>query len=98
RIIDSMYEASASSPATDNFAVPAALTTERRGPAPLRSRGSTTLELAATTPASAVSISDQGGTTAELVDSIIRRGVQLAATDIHIEPLENKLHVRYRVD
>jgi type IV pilus assembly protein PilB len=98
RIIDGMYAASASSPATDSLAVPEISTMDRRGPAAVRSRGPTTLEFAAKTPASAVLTSDQGGTTAELVDSIIREGVQLAATDIHIEPLENKLHVRYRVD
>ena len=37
-------------------------------------------------------------TAAELADDIIRRGVTLGATDIHIEPLEDILQVRYRVD
>ncbi|HTR79653.1 MAG TPA: GspE/PulE family protein [Gemmatimonadaceae bacterium] len=41
---------------------------------------------------------DDGATAAELADSIIRRGVALEATDIHIEPLEDSVLVRYRVD
>jgi type II secretory ATPase GspE/PulE/Tfp pilus assembly ATPase PilB-like protein len=32
------------------------------------------------------------------VDDIIRRGVELAATDIHIEPLDDVIRVRYRID
>ena len=35
---------------------------------------------------------------AALADRIIRRGVELGATDVHIEPLENETRVRYRVD
>ena len=41
---------------------------------------------------------EEGQTAAELADGIIKRGVQLAATDIHIEPLEEMVQVRYRVD
>ena len=41
---------------------------------------------------------DEGATAAELADSIIRRGVALEATDIHIEPMEDAVLVRYRVD
>ena len=37
-------------------------------------------------------------TAAELADDIIRRGVLLGATDIHIEPLEDVVQIRYRVD
>jgi type II secretory ATPase GspE/PulE/Tfp pilus assembly ATPase PilB-like protein len=37
-------------------------------------------------------------TAAELADDIIRRGVALGATDIHIEPLEETVQIRYRVD
>lgn len=37
-------------------------------------------------------------TAAQLADDIIRRGVMLAATDIHIEPLEEIVQIRYRVD
>jgi type IV pilus assembly protein PilB len=41
---------------------------------------------------------EEGQTAAELADGIIKRGVQVAATDIHIEPLEEMVQVRYRVD
>jgi len=41
---------------------------------------------------------DDGMTAAELADDIIRRGVVLGATDIHIEPLEEIVQIRYRVD
>ena len=33
-----------------------------------------------------------------LVDSIIKTGIEKRASDIHIEPLENKIRVRYRID
>ena len=33
-----------------------------------------------------------------LVNLIIQRAVELRASDIHIEPFENRLKVRYRVD
>ena len=35
---------------------------------------------------------------AKLADDIIRRGTSLGATDIHIEPLEEVIKVRYRLD
>jgi type IV pilus assembly protein PilB len=41
---------------------------------------------------------EEGQTAAELADGIIRRGIALAATDIHVEPLEEIVQVRYRVD
>jgi general secretion pathway protein E len=41
---------------------------------------------------------EEGQTAAELADGIIKRGVLLSATDIHIEPLEEIVQVRYRVD
>ena len=43
-------------------------------------------------------VSEEGMTAAELADDIIRRGVTLGATDIHIEPLEEIVQIRYRVD
>ena len=36
--------------------------------------------------------------TAGLVDSIIKTAIKKRASDIHIEPLENKIRVRYRID
>jgi type II secretory ATPase GspE/PulE/Tfp pilus assembly ATPase PilB-like protein len=41
---------------------------------------------------------DDSMTAAQLADDIIRRGVVLGATDIHIEPLEDVVQIRYRVD
>ena len=37
-------------------------------------------------------------TTTELVDSIIKTGIEKRASDIHIEPLEDGLRIRYRID
>ena len=37
-------------------------------------------------------------TTTELVDSIIKTGIERRASDIHIEPQENDIRVRYRID
>jgi type IV pilus assembly protein PilB len=50
------------------------------------------------TPARPLVGIEEGQTAAELADGIIKRGVALAATDIHIEPLEEIVQVRYRVD
>ena len=44
---------------------------------------------------------DAGGDTvnaAALAEGIIKRGVELGATDVHIEPIEHETRVRYRVD
>ncbi|MEK7401692.1 MAG: GspE/PulE family protein [Gemmatimonadota bacterium] len=41
---------------------------------------------------------DDPGNAASIVDEFIRRGIELAATDIHIEPRETELHIRYRID
>ena len=38
------------------------------------------------------------GTMIELIDSIIRTGMEKRASDIHIEPLANEIRVRYRID
>ena len=38
------------------------------------------------------------GTIIELVDSIIRGGMEKRASDIHIEPLMDEVRVRYRID
>ena len=53
---------------------------------------------AGTPRSTAVVATDDGKTAAELADEIIRRGVLLGATDIHIEPLEEVVQIRYRVD
>jgi type II secretory ATPase GspE/PulE/Tfp pilus assembly ATPase PilB-like protein len=49
-------------------------------------------------PAPANVVADEGMTAAELADDIIRRGVLLGSTDIHIEPMEEVVQIRYRVD
>ena len=33
-----------------------------------------------------------------IVDEFIRRGIEIGATDIHIEPVDDQLRIRYRVD
>jgi type IV pilus assembly protein PilB len=38
------------------------------------------------------------GSAASVVDDIIRRGIDVSATDIHIEPLDDVIRVRYRID
>jgi type IV pilus assembly protein PilB len=45
-----------------------------------------------------VAAAAEEGTAAGVVDDIIRRGVDMSATDIHIEPLDDVIRVRYRVD
>lgn len=45
----------------------------------------------------AVSVSDNVNIT-QLVDDIIKRGIDVGATDIHIEPVEDVTKVRYRID
>lgn len=41
---------------------------------------------------------EEGASAAKLVDEIITRGTSLGATDIHIEPFEEVMKVRYRLD
>lgn len=38
------------------------------------------------------------GTITNLVDSIIKTGIEKRASDIHIEPMQNMVRVRYRID
>lgn len=47
---------------------------------------------------SSVEVSAQGGTITSLVDSIIKTGMEKRASDIHIEPMVDKVRVRYRID
>ncbi|HYC51275.1 MAG TPA: ATPase, T2SS/T4P/T4SS family [Gemmatimonadaceae bacterium] len=49
-------------------------------------------------PAQSSAPTGDEGTAAAVVDDIIRRGVDLGATDIHIEPLDDVIRVRYRID
>lgn len=44
------------------------------------------------------SASSNGSDTTALVDNIIRTGMEKRASDIHFEPFENKMRIRYRID
>ncbi|WP_100012104.1 GspE/PulE family protein [Lentibacillus sediminis] len=41
---------------------------------------------------------DTGAPAVRLLDELLQTGVQLKASDIHIDPQENNVHVRYRID
>ena len=41
---------------------------------------------------------DEPVNAASVVDDIIRRGVEMSATDIHVEPLDDTIRIRYRID
>lgn len=49
-------------------------------------------------PAEVRDTGTEGLTAAQLADAVIQRGVALGATDIHIEPLEERLQIRFRID
>ena len=43
-------------------------------------------------------LSDQGNSITELIDNIIKTGMEKRASDIHIEPMQDTVRVRYRID
>lgn len=43
-------------------------------------------------------ISSEGVTIVNVVDSILKTGMEKRASDIHIEPMEDEVRVRYRID
>ncbi len=43
-------------------------------------------------------LSNQGNSITELIDNIIKTGMEKRASDIHIEPMENFVRIRYRID
>lgn len=45
-----------------------------------------------------IEVEEQGNTVTALVDSIIKTGMEKRASDIHIEPLQNEVRIRYRID
>lgn len=45
-----------------------------------------------------LSISGQGNSITELIDNIIKTGIEKRASDIHIEPMEESVRIRYRID
>ena len=87
--------ASSATPAIGIPSVPPRLELSRSEPAGARSAPRPGWPAPA--PTSAGSPTEEGNVAA-VVDEIIRRGVELSATDIHIEPLDDSMRVRYRVD
>ena len=49
-------------------------------------------------PAPTQGATEDPANAASSVDDILKRGVELGATDIHIEPLDDVIRVRYRID
>ncbi len=49
-------------------------------------------------PAPAAAPAEEQSNAAAVVDDIIRRGVEMSATDIHVEPLDDVIKIRYRID
>jgi type IV pilus assembly protein PilB len=49
-------------------------------------------------PAPARMAADDQNTAATVVDDVLRRGIEMGATDIHIEPEDDSVRVRYRID
>lgn len=45
-----------------------------------------------------IKVTDRENTVTSLIDSIIKTGIEKRASDIHIEPLLDKVRVRYRID
>ena len=45
-----------------------------------------------------LNVRGKNDTITNLVDSIIKTGIERRASDIHIEPMDNKVRVRYRID
>lgn len=45
-----------------------------------------------------LNVKGKNDTITNLVDSIIKTGIERRASDIHIEPMDNKVRVRYRID
>ena len=43
-------------------------------------------------------VAEEGGGAARVAEELIRRGIVMGATDIHVEPKEDEVGVRYRVD
>lgn len=112
RAIDAAYRA-ASAVAAVGSAAMASGGGVATAPAPRQAGGPPRLELARSepsasqrainrpgwpAPAAASVAPEEQGNAAGVVDDIIRRGVEMSATDIHIEPVDDAIKVRYRVD
>ncbi len=56
------------------------------------------MSLEGSTTSENLDITGQGNSITELVDNIIKTGMSKRASDIHIEPLQDVVRVRYRID
>ena len=63
----------------------------------LKTRGSMDV-LEDTEPAIELNADDPEASVVKFVNQIIREAIAERATDIHVEPLENELRIRYRID
>lgn len=63
-----------------------------------KSESQASFDLASEVRTEVVVESDDSGKMAKLVNNILEQAVSLGASDIHIEPDEKELHVRFRVD
>lgn len=97
RIVEAVYGPAAATPTPS----PSAVGTEHSARARQTwTQNATTATMPAVSRATGEfpAVGEDGMTAAQLADDIIRRGVTLGATDIHIEPLEDVVQVRFRVD
>ena len=56
------------------------------------------LKLSQGTVSDNLNITDEGNTITELIDNIIKTGMEKRASDIHIEPMNDSVRIRYRID
>jgi type IV pilus assembly protein PilB len=68
------------------------------GMAPEAAAGGVDEAAASIAEAEAVDLSEDDAPVVRLVDSIIKDAVRMKASDIHVEPLVDRVRVRYRVD
>jgi type II secretory ATPase GspE/PulE/Tfp pilus assembly ATPase PilB-like protein len=105
RLVESYYGGggSAAAPAAEGVARNRASWVARAGAAnaasaPASSPAAAGSNQGASAPVRQLVAVDEGATAADLATQIIQKGVALSATDIHIEPLEEVVQIRYRVD
>jgi type IV pilus assembly protein PilB len=60
--------------------------------------GKTDLSMSGVQYRNVVQVTDESRSAAEILDTIILRGIRQGASDIHIDPDRNRLRVRFRID
>ena len=95
QIVETVY---GNAPASASASVPGSEQAARARSTWTQNAGTVAAPARAAAPALSPINGEDGMTAAQLADEIIRRGVTLGATDIHIEPLEEIVQIRYRVD